>query len=144
MIVKRMWVVCLMREGWAVRQRGKCRERIVLMIVACGGRIKKQKMCNWREMDSLSCSQWRQHRGKYVAETRSNPTAGCCGPGIEGQRSRSGNGTVRTLQCVTATGEQTVWNCQVPKFVTEWVGICIMLGFVLLFCFVAFFSWMLW
>lgn len=47
-----MWVVCLMREGWAVRQGGKCHERIVLMIVACGGRIKKQKMCNWREMDS--------------------------------------------------------------------------------------------
>lgn len=43
MIVKRMWVVCLMRERWAIRQRGKCRERIVLVIVACGGKkIKKE------------------------------------------------------------------------------------------------------
>lgn len=53
--------------------------------------------------------------------------------GIEGRQSHSGNCTVITLQCVTAAGEQTVWNCQVPKFVTEWVGICIMLSFVLFF-----------
>lgn len=133
MIVKRMWVVCLMREGWAVRQREKCRERIVLMIVACRGRIKKKKMYNWREMDSLSCSQCGQHSGKCVAEPRSDATAGCRGPGIEGRRSRSGNCTAGTLQHVTAMWEQTVWNCQVPKFVTEWVGICIMLGLVLFF-----------
>lgn len=88
-------------------------------------------MSNWRGMDSLSCSQWRQHCGKSVAETKSDPTARCRGPGIEGRRSRSGNCTVGALRSITATWEQSVWNCQVPKFVTEWVGICIMLGFVL-------------
>lgn len=91
-----------MREGWAVRQREKCRERIVLMIVACGGRIKKKKMYNWREIDSLSCSQCGQHSGKCVAEPRSDATAGCRGPGTEGRRSHSGNCTAGTLQHVTA------------------------------------------
>lgn len=78
-----MWVVCLMREGWAVRQRGKCCERIVLMIVACGGRIEKQKMYNQREMDSLSCSQQRQHCGKCVAETKVIPWQGAVGLGLQ-------------------------------------------------------------
>lgn len=32
-----MWVVCLMRERWAMRQKGKCRECIVAMTVVGGG-----------------------------------------------------------------------------------------------------------
>lgn len=87
-----------MREGWAVRQKGKHCERIVLVTVACERRIKKQKMNNQREVDSLSCSQWRQHCGKCVAETQSDATAGCCGPGIEGRRRRSGNCTAGTSE----------------------------------------------
>lgn len=36
-----MWVVCLLRERWAIRQRGKCHEHVVLMIAACGKKIEK-------------------------------------------------------------------------------------------------------
>lgn len=44
-------------------------------------------------MGSLSCSQRTRHCGKCVAEARSDPAAGCCEPGIQGERSPSENCT---------------------------------------------------
>lgn len=88
------------------KAKGKCCEHIVLMIVACGGGNKQKKIYNWRQMDSLSCSQRRCRCGKCVAEARSDSTAGCCEPGMEGQQSCSENCTSSVLHIGNASARR--------------------------------------
>lgn len=54
-------------------------------------------------MDSLSCSQRRQHCGKCIAEAPSGAAAGCHEPGIEGPGNRSKNCTSSVLRIGNAS-----------------------------------------